>query len=62
MSNRSDLLKAISKKNVSRSTLLKTGEILRGLTDQQKEIKAGQMLTMLNESKTEKEFLSKMEL
>ncbi len=62
MSNRSDLLKAISEKNVSRSTLLKTGEILRGLTDQQKEIKAGQMLTMLNESKTEKEFLSKMEL
>ncbi len=62
MSNRSDLLKAISEKNVSRSTLLKTGEILRGMTDQQKEIKAGQMLTMLNESKTEKEFLSKMEL
>lgn len=58
---RSKLLKTITQRDFSTDTIMKTGAILRGLTDCMKEEKAGQILTMLQESKTEQEFISKLE-
>lgn len=56
MMKRSKLLKLITERDYSTDTIMRTGEILRGLTDSMKEERAGQMLTLLQESKTEQEF------
>ncbi len=62
MSNRGKLLKMFSTKELSMNTQIKASATFRGMTDLQKEERAGRMLTMLQDSKTEQEFISKMEL
>lgn len=61
MSKRGELLRMFSEKRITGNTRVKASEKLANMTDKQKEEKAGQMLTLLQESKTEQEFISKME-
>ena len=60
--NRDNLLKMLMEKNLSQKTHLLCSGKLKGLSDNIKEDTAGQMLAMLQESKTEQEFLSKLKL
>ena len=54
------MLKGFSEKMLSATTQLKGSEMFTGMTDQQKEIRAGQILSILNRSKDEQSFISAM--
>ncbi len=54
------MLKGFSEKMLSATTQLKVSEMFTGMTDQQKEIRAGQILSILNRSKDEQSFISAM--
>ena len=60
MSKRGELLKTLLVREISFPTLQRASEKLRGMTDKQKEEKAGQILTMLNNSKDEEAFISEL--
>ncbi len=61
MIKRARLLKEFSVRKLSASTQMKASEKFLDMTDQQKEERASQMLTLLKESRTEQEFISKIE-
>lgn len=60
MSKCGELLKALSERKISGNTRIQCSEPMRSMTDQQKEIRAGQILSILNRSKDEQSFISAM--
>ena len=61
MSTRGQLLRAFLDRDLSKNTQLQISATLRNMTDQQKEERAGQILTILQNSKDEQSFLLDME-
>lgn len=59
--NRDSLLRALMNRNISQGTHLICSGKLKGKTDRIKEEKSAQMLTALQESKTEQEFILRLE-
>ncbi len=58
---RTDLLRMTSEKDLSLNTRMAISKQMIGLTDEQKEIRASQMITIVNTSKTESEILLTMQ-
>ena len=61
MSKRGELLKDLSVRKFSLNMIEEVSNKYRGMTDSMKEEKSEQMLTMLNNSKDEQDFISKLE-
>lgn len=57
MSQRGELLKGLSKRKISGDTRLLCSGAIKDLTDQQKEERAGQMVSVLNDSSDEQMFI-----
>jgi len=60
MSKCGELLKTLSERKISGNTRVLCSDPMRNMTDQQKEIRAGQILSILNRSKDEQSFISAM--
>ena len=60
MSKCGELLKILSEKKISGNTRVLCSDPLRGMTDKQKEETADRILTILNESKDEQEFITNL--
>ena len=61
MEKRGRLLKVFSEKGFSMNTRKRVSETMRNMTDKQKEERAGQILTILQNSKDEQSFLLDIE-